>query len=254
MRKYGAIYEDGYKSLKPERKCSVNGCDKKHYGNGFCYAHWLQNQKKKSADKIVETCSVKGCSSKVYARHWCVKHYERNRKFGSPIKRTRFDPNEFVFHNNYVEIKLYDNVGQYKCSAIVDLEDYPIVKDKKWGVDTKGYVSFKNRGRGQLHRLLLVLTDPKIITDHINGNPLDNRRENLRICTIAQNTQNSKRAVNNISGCKGVSWNTAKGMWKVGIRAFGVVRHVGYFSNLKVAIKKAEKLRKKLHGEFTRFV
>ena len=66
-----------------------------------------------------------------------------------------------------------------------------------------------------MHRLILGLTDPAVHTDHINGDGLDNHRANLRVCSHAENMRNSRKRVNNKSGFKGVSWNKAKGKWKV---------------------------------------
>ena len=58
----------------------------------------------------------------------------------------------------------------------------------------------KSNSAGQLHRFILNLTKENTeIVDHINGDPLDNRKNNLRVCTIQQNTWNSKLSKNNTS-------------------------------------------------------
>ena len=83
--------------------------------------------------------------------------------------------------------------------TLVDEEDIPKLSKYNW------YLDEQNKGRGtgyyrvrtkigswvSMPRYLLGITDPKIQVDHINGNPLDNRRKNLRIATHGQNMHNS---------------------------------------------------------------
>lgn len=83
---------------------------------------------------------------------------------------------------------------------MVDAEDYPFVSRFKWHLTNKGYV---NSGRfGLLHRFILPVRKNKQV-DHINGNKLDNRKENLRVVNNSQNGANRKRAWSSL-GLKGV--------------------------------------------------
>jgi hypothetical protein len=66
-----------------------------------------------------------------------------------------------------------------------------------------------------MHRLLLSPSKNSVV-DHVNGNVLDNRRANLRVCSQQQNTFNRKIGRNNKSGYKGVSWDKTHNRW-VGI-------------------------------------
>ena len=72
------------------------------------------------------------------------------------------------------------------------LEDWELVTRHSWCVDPRGYLAATyNKKHTVLHRL--IMNAPKgYVTDHINGDKLDNRRENLRICTQHQNTMNNK--------------------------------------------------------------
>ncbi len=71
--------------------------------------------------------------------------------------------------------------------------------------------------------------------DHINGDPLDNRIENLRLATRSQNNCNSKRRSDNHSGRKGVSWYTRYGLWKATVSVHGKRKHLGYFGSVDAA-------------------
>src|SRR5579859_2982316 len=59
----------------------------------------------------------------------------------------------------------------------------------------------------RIHRILLAVADPKIVVDHINGDTLDNRRFNLRLCRQGQNAKNRSKGSKEMSSkYKGVHW------------------------------------------------
>ena len=93
--------------------------------------------------------------------------------------------------------------------AIVDDADYQYLSKYNWSYDD-GYASRGIRMNGKrkiilMHRFLMGLYfGDKRVVDHINHNTLDNRRENLRICTKAENRRNSRKSKNNTSSFKGV--------------------------------------------------
>ena len=95
------------------------------------------------------------------------------------------------------------------------------------------------------------LTDKKLV-DHVDGNPLNNKIENLRESTRNQNNQNSKIPKTNTSGHKGVYWDAKSKKWRVMIYANGKFHHFGLYEKKEDAIKLAIEARKKLHGEFGR--
>jgi hypothetical protein len=76
---------------------------------------------------------------------------------------------------------------------------------------------------------------PKNQIDHINGVRDDNRIENLRDVTNQENHKNRKMPKNNLSGVIGVHWYKPRGKWCAYIRANGRRRHLGYFTDLKIA-------------------
>ena len=89
--------------------------------------------------------------------------------------------------------------------------------------------------------------------DHINRNPLDNRRENLRICTHQQNQYNRTKQSNNTSGFKGVSFNKEKQKFEARIGIDGKSKFLGYFDTAEKASECYKQAALKHHGDFARF-
>lgn len=92
--------------------------------------------------------------------------------------------------------------------AIVDDEDFERLSQYKWYYHHEGYAvrnSKENMRRRliSMHRIINNTPDGKV-TDHINGDKLDNRKSNLRSCTHAENARNSKLRSDSSSGMKGV--------------------------------------------------
>jgi len=115
------------------------------------------------------------------------------------------------------------------------------------------YFSFKGK-KYYNHRVVWLLHHgcmPKQI-DHINGNPLDNRIENLRECNQSQNNWNQGIKITNKSGHKGISWYVRDKRWVAKLNVCGKSHIVGNFVNKDDAIKAMEKARIELHKEFAR--
>lgn len=92
--------------------------------------------------------------------------------------------------------------------------------------------------------------------DHINGDPTDNRLENLRLATVSQNNMNMRRRKDNKAGVKGLCWVSRKdrpnGRWCARVTA-NKETHKFYTTDLLEAVAWLHRTRAKLHGEFTRF-
>ena len=102
------------------------------------------------------------------------------------------------------------------------------------------------------HRLIFLIYYgymPKYI-DHIDGNPANNKIENLRDVTNGQNQQNKKLNGNNRSGHKNVHWSNSMKKWCVQITVNEEVKTVGFYECLDVAGIAAQEARNKLHGEY----
>lgn len=89
---------------------------------------------------------------------------------------------------------------------------------------------YRDRLNLRMHRLILGLP-PGVLCDHINGNGLDNRRCNLRPCTMAQNFGNQRKVRGCTSRYKGVYWQRAARKWRAYIQANGLNRHLGMFEH-----------------------
>ena len=85
------------------------------------------------------------------------------------------------------------------------------------GTPNKGYLMVYLKGsQFAAHRIVWAMAkgeQPPAVIDHINGNPLDNRIENLRESTPQDNAKNMFAPITNTSGVVGVHWNTAKCRW-----------------------------------------
>lgn len=143
--------------------------------------------------------------------------------------------------------------------AIVDDEDFEFLSQWKWYVHGSGprtcYAERKSEGdhkRVPMHRV--IMNTPKgLFTDHINGNGLDNRRCNLRICTTAENQYNARRRHSNRSGFKGVYYDKAVGKWRAAITINQKKIHLGRKDTPQEAHQLYVEAAKKHFGEFARF-
>lgn len=143
---------------------------------------------------------------------------------------------------------------QGKC-ALVDEEDYKRVNQFKWCVTRRGNLEYAHRRDGnkfiKMHRFILDVQDGEMI-DHVNGNGLDNRKSNLRLCTSRENQFNSRSQINSKSKYKGVSWHKREGKWSADIRVDGTLKCLGYFNDEEMAARKYDEFAKTIHGEFVR--
>ena len=121
------------------------------------------------------------------------------------------------------------------------------------GTLISGYmaVNFKQR-RVSVHRLIFLMHHgywPARV-DHINGDTLDNRIENLRAATHQQNLMNSKTSCKNTSGRKGVSYHASTKKWAAYIRMDGKMKHLGVFKKFEDAAAARRAAEIKVYGDF----
>lgn len=231
--------------------CKVEGCNAKHNAFGYCQRHYVQFKKHGEIQiNYSEFCSVEGCHNKHSAKGYCDKHYYQFKKHGHIVERTTHTSNKFTIKGNICYIYLYNIKCKHVATTLIDSEDFDKVKNFKWGLDSKGYSKGKvYRKIIKLHRL--IMNTPKgMCTDHINHNIMDNRKENLRICTQGENQHNKKKPKDNTSGYKGVSWSKPNDKWRACISFRNKHIHLGHFTSKIKAAKAYDKAAIKYFGEF----
>lgn len=154
----------------------------------------------------------------------------------APFDNYSIDEYGFVFNENNHQMACY----------IADNGHYQLKLETKNG-----------REHPYPHRLVaeyfLDNWDPKLDVDHIDMNKLNNHYSNLRMATRSQNNANTDKRTNNISGFKGVYWNTQKNKWNAKSQKDGKQYHFGYFDNKLDAARAYMEGAKKLHGEYARW-
>lgn len=148
-----------------------------------------------------------------------------------------------------MEINIKNNL------VIIDDEDYQFVSQNNWSIRTNssGQIYFENRGKS-LHRL--IMNCPKgMVVDHVDGNTLDNRKSNLRICTKLQNQYNQKKH-------KGTRHSSYKGVtfrkelktkpWEAFIYKDYKSTRLGYFATEKEAAVAYNAKALELYGQFAK--
>ena len=145
--------------------------------------------------------------------------------------------------------------------CFVDEEDFERVSQFKWYCDT-GYAARgaydkqtgkqRKQRKQKLHRFIIGEIPEGHEVDHRDGEKLNNRRHNLRICTHAQNVRNKSLHKNNTSGHKGVSFFKPTGQWLVHIGVNGKSKHIGLFDKIEDAARAYAKAASEHYGDFAK--
>lgn len=137
--------------------------------------------------------------------------------------------------------------------VIVDDEDFEKVSKHRWYLmkSTNKTSSYAVRKSGRKNVLMHreILHAPKLtICDHINGNGLDNRKANLRLCTREQNARNRRLNSNSKTGLKGVYKNGKK--YRAQIRYCNTKVYLGRFSTPEEAYEEYKHVARQLFGDY----
>ncbi len=147
-------------------------------------------------------------------------------------------------------------------TTIVDDDDYARFGHLKWhyshGRAVRRHGQWtrdrkKITGTIWLHRE--IMGDPEgLLVDHINGNPLDNRKENLRLCVQSQNMGNARKTTKKTSSVyKGVYKESSKGFknpWSAYVNKDGKRSSLGHFATEEEAALAYNTKAEELFGEF----
>ena len=176
----------------------------------------------------------------------------------------RIHTNEYIKCDEYMILRINSkSLGTFDVK--IDLSDYEEVKKYTWSVSEywnkkttspnkkKHYI--RNKDVGLLHRFLTNCPKGKVV-DHADGDELNCRRYNIRVCTYSQNNLNKRPYSNNKTGHPGVCWFPYRGYnkWKAHIQVDGKLINLGYFDTKEEAIEVRNKAEKKYFGDFRKVI
>ena len=205
---------------------------------------------------------------KKYKRHFCSSNCQKKYNKIHPLNKTLV-PIECKFCGKLFQPKTKNNIYCcHECSTndkkkkplILKKENYAIIKVKykdkffevfidledvekcakyRWTLlcNNKGFLYFRNREIGLLHRYIVDCPDGMVV-DHINHNTLDNRRQNLRICTFKDNCKN-RNLLNesSITGHTYIMKDKRSNNYIVEVRG----KYIGQYKNLEAALEVRDK-------------
>ena len=134
-----------------------------------------------------------------------------------------------------------------------DHQDYDLVSRYSWCKDKDGYLTAGSGHDGtakRLHSLIMGKPEKGYVIDHINHNPKDNRRCNLRIVPFFVNCINTGIRATNKSGITGICWEKSRNKWRVMIGYMNQNIFIGRYNSLDDAIEARKNAEKKYFGEY----
>jgi len=154
-------------------------------------------------------------------------------------------PNEIILFSDHAEIIIESKRGIFR--AKVDLETVPLIRPYRWSINSDNYVGTTIRNKHvALHHMIL----PKkkgFVCDHVNRNPLDNRKTNLRYATNQQNRWNSSSDKEH----RGVIYIKEAKKWRAGIVVNGKDTFLGDYDTKEEGLFAYDFVARKLRGEFS---
>lgn len=139
--------------------------------------------------------------------------------------------------------------------AIVDAEDYPQLSRYKWHCRRSRGICYAYRreaGTGRslgMHRQILGAPEG-VLVDHIDGDGLNNRKRNLRLCSAMENSRNRRPRLNCRSRYKGISLHKRRNKWEVNIAKARKNTYLGGFDDQIEAAVAYDRKAEVLFGEF----
>jgi hypothetical protein len=169
------------------------------------------------------------------------------------------------YHENYAVVTIKGDKNTDK--TLIDIEDLDFIKGLS-RINISGEVTDKHhptrkkrsylrtsfgKKKGAVNISRLIMNCPNgMVVDHINGDTLDNRRANLRICSVSQNAMNQAPQRIKRSKYKGVTRHKKKWLSQINQRVAGKQKHthLGLYDSEEDAARAYDKKAKELYGEF----
>lgn len=158
---------------------------------------------------------------------------EKSKEYLKMRKPKEIIKNETILINNHI-VMICNNK-----QVLLDYDDYLLISNRRWFVTSNGYCC-DSHGK-TLHREIMKAKKGQII-DHINGNKLDNRKNNLRFVTKSQNGQNRK--------CKGITYDKQRKKWCVNIVVNKKKYYLGRYKTEEEALLVRKEAEIKYQGEY----
>ena len=135
----------------------------------------------------------------------------------------------------------------------IDEDMYDIISKYNWSIDQRGYARTYMKGETILmHRMIMGVLNEKKVVDHIDGNKLNNKRENLRVCSQLQNTMNRKKNTRNSTGYTGVCFNKKANKYVANLNYNHRRIYLGLFETIEEAVEARKKAELFYRAEFNR--
>lgn len=227
----------------PQSTCSIDQCESSVVARGWCNLHWKRWRNHGDPLHLVpkqpkSDCVIDGCDRQLGGggRDLCSMHYQRWRTTGSTDRLRGAGENRYSTVDLLTGQLTVVQIDETEHVSTYDLADHDLVSRYRWHVNPGGYLaatvgSRQSRSTELLHRLILGLPHgDKRFGDHINGDRLDNRRENLRAVDAKLNAAN--QAIINESGTskyRGVCWAKDPGKWKAYVHMDGRLHNLGFY-------------------------
>lgn len=176
------------------------------------------------------------------------------------IKKRNKEDNPSKYYIKQVNENYVDDfgIGHIKMSntnneMLCDVEFMEELLKYYWN-ERRGYArSSEGKKKVYAHRIVMGVGDFEVNkqVDHINGNTLDNRKQNLRVVTSRQNGLNSSIRSDNTSGVTGVCWDKRSKKWLVRVYDNGKEICLGYFDDFDNAVTARKDGEEKYYGEYS---
>lgn len=185
----------------------------------------------------------------------CVMAARKSNRYRAPIKNR--DP-QAVEADGQTALKIPLTQGRF---ALIDPADYEIVRTRSWVLYRGRHGNLYARAfdcvrDGRKHHIsmhkAIMRTPPGMEVDHINGDGLDNRRTNLRLCTHQNNMRNMKPGRPASSRFKGVAWYRRDGRWRAYLVIDAKQTHLGYFDDETEAAHAYDRAARRHFGAYAR--